>query len=222
MTKKKNSIQIKICGLTDPETACECANMGADSIGLVFFAKSPRNVSDTLAKKITDQLPEKTVKTGVFVNESYETIMSKVYKCGINAVQLHGNEPPALIEKLKENNIRVIKALFMKRTPFITDYNQYRPDSYLIECGKGILPGGNAEVWNWEDTHTFGAKNPLILAGGLTPENVSEAILKSEPHAVDISSGVELNPGIKDLDKVRRFIKNVKNTKLSKRCLKIF
>jgi len=217
-----NTVQIKICGLKDPETAILCAESGAHSIGFVFYEKSPRHVSDSLARTIIKEIPVNITKTGVFVNETYDTIMSRVDYCGINAVQLHGNESPGLISRLKKQNLKVIKALFMKREPYLSEYRLFQPDAYLVECGKGILPGGNAETWNWKDTRPFGSRNPLILAGGLSPENIAAAIKLSEPDAVDVSSGVEYEPGLKDRNKIRLFIETVQKTNITKKTRSVF
>lgn len=202
---------IKICGLTEPENALACACMGADAIGLIFFKKSPRNVSVHQAAQISNILPEHVRTIGVFVNETFDGIMEKVTQCRLKGVQLHGDEPSGLVDRLAKENLMVIKALFAAKTPFLTRAAEYKTASFfLVEYGKGMLPGGNAESWNYEQslelkkTHT-----PVILAGGLHPGNVCKAIGKALPAAVDVSSGVEKTPGIKDLIKVRAFITQV-------------
>ena len=203
---------IKICGLTQVENAIECAKLGPDAIGLVFFEKSPRNVSIDQAERICSALP-KTIQTiGVFVNESFEDIMAKVDFCGLAGVQLHGNEPPELIDRLLENKLIVIKALFAAKPPFLKQSDWYAKASFLlVEYGKGVLPGGNAESWNYEISLQLNTNRPIILAGGLTPDNVKNAVTKTRPAGVDISSGVEKSYGIKDLDKVEAFITAVKS-----------
>jgi phosphoribosylanthranilate isomerase len=217
-----NTPQAKICGLTNEEEAAACASLGADAIGFVFYPKSPRNVSLDQAKSIILGLPSHVKGTGVFVNASYDEIMRTVDYCGIHAVQLHGQESPQLAQNLKKKKLIVIKALFMTRNPFLHQAPDYSVPAYLIECGKGRLPGGNAMSWNWKDTLEFGKDNTMILAGGLCPENIKEAFTAAIPDAVDISSGVESSPGKKDLKKVESFLKALKNCRTTKALNKIF
>ncbi len=205
--------RIKICGLTDVKEAVETASLGADAIGLVFFNKSPRNLSLYQAREISYALPDDICTVGVFVNESYDKIMQIVEYCRLKAVQLHGGESPELVGALVKEDLKVIKALFVKREPFIREINKYNASAYLIECGQGVLPGGNALSWNWSEARSVERKQPLILAGGLTPGNVAEAIAAGRPDAVDVSSGVEASPGRKDLARVESFIAAVHNCK---------
>ncbi|MBU8848356.1 MAG: phosphoribosylanthranilate isomerase, partial [Desulfobacterales bacterium] len=182
---------VKICGLTDPENALECVNLGADAIGLVFFEKSPRNVSIQRAAQISKTLPDHIFTIGVFVDESYDRIMEKVNRCTLKGVQLHGNEPPDLVDKLLKENLLVVKALFAAKKPFLAQAYRYENASFfLIEYGKGGLPGGNAESWNYELSLQLKTKKPLILAGGLHPGNICQAIKAARPAGVDVSSGV--------------------------------
>ena len=201
--------QIKICGLTDVEQALGCAELGADAIGCVFFPKSPRHVSEEQAGEICRSLPPGVKKVGVFVNEPFSAIMQKVERCGLTAVQLHGRESSELVRDLGRENLVVIKALFIDREPFLKQISDYNAGAFIVEYGRGILPGGNALAWEWERASEFGRKQPFILAGGLTPENVLEAVSACLPDAVDVSSGVESAPGVKDLGKVESFIQSV-------------
>jgi phosphoribosylanthranilate isomerase len=222
INEKRNVPQVKICGLTNPDEAAGCVSLGAEAFGCVFFDKSPRNVSLNQAKKIVNALPPHSKAVGVFVNESFVGIMKAVEHCGIHAVQLHGQEPPELPEMLRERGLTIIKALFMEKNPRLSRAADYRVAAYLVECGKGELPGGNAISWAWEDALKFGEKKPLIIAGGLTPENILTAVKCALPDAVDVSSGVESSPGRKDLDKVASFIRAVKKCKMNKTTQKIF
>ncbi len=202
---------IKVCGLTEPKNALACARAGADAIGLVFFEKSPRNVSLAKACAITRVLPETVIPWGVFVDAPFERIMEIQKACGLRAVQLHGNEPPDLLEKLAAQHLLVIKALFKARQPFLTDAENYpHATHFLVEYGKGVLPGGNAESWDYALSTGMATPKPVILAGGLTPENVTQALSLARPWGLDISSGVEKSPGIKDIGKVTEFISNAR------------
>ena len=214
--------QVKICGLTRADQSVACADLGADAIGCVFYPKSPRNVSLDQAKEILRPLPSHVKGTGVFVNAAYDEIMHIVDHCGLKAVQLHGQESPELVQRLIQREIIVIKALFMTREPFLHQAENYPASAYLVECGKGDLPGGNAMTWNWKDTLAFGKTHTMILAGGLSSENVAEAFSNAIPAALDVSSGVESSPGIKDLVKVASFLKAVKTCKIMKILNKIF
>ena len=217
-----NSPQVKVCGLISVEEALGCADLGANAIGCVFFPKSPRHLSEIQAKEISMALPAGVKTVGVFVNESFLTIMHKVEFCRLNAVQLHGRESPELVSRLQKENLIVIKALFTEGKPTIEEAENYEASAFLVECGKGVLPGGNAIEWNWEKVKSFGCKYPLILAGGLAPDNVSNAISVSMPDAVDVSSGVESGPGQKDLGKVMSFLKAVSMYKIEKNFRKVF
>ncbi len=217
-----NIVQIKICGLTNADEALGCAALGADAIGLVFYPKSPRNLTESQAKDIVSVLPNQVKTVGVFVNETFSAIMRKVEYCGLNAVQLHGRESPELVRQLRDEKLIVIKGLYTERRPFLKEASDYKASAFLTECGKGILPGGNAMAWNWSEAKSFGEDYPLILAGGLSADNVSQAIAAGQPDAVDISSGAESSPGRKDLDKTRAFIHAVSQCRLDRKPRKIF
>ncbi len=208
----ESPIQIKICGLTDVDQAVACAELGAHAIGLIFYPKSPRHLELNQARQIARHLPPNVPAVGVFVNESFEDIMRTVAFCGLGAVQLHGQEAPELVRRLRAENRHVIKALFSGRAPALNAAPDYHASAFLVECGKGELPGGNALTWNWEEALTVDRTQPLILAGGLDPANIAQAIQKAQPDAVDVSSGVEAKPGRKDLKQVARLIDAVRAT----------
>jgi len=201
--------QVKICGLTRVDEAQGCVELGAAAIGCVFFPKSPRNVSEEQARSICRSLPPRVCSVGVFVNEGFSAIMGKVERCGLKAVQLHGLESDDLVKKLLGEGVRVIKALFINGTPAPDVVGAYSASAYLVECAGGPLPGGNAKTWDWSSAASLCTQYPVVLAGGLNPENVGEAIKAALPDALDVSSGVESSPGRKDLDKVKRFMEGV-------------
>ncbi len=201
--------QIKICGITKVEDALACAALGADAIGLVFYPKSPRYVDIRHAADICSALRPGIAKIGVFVNESFDTIMEKAAGCGLSCVQLHGNESPALAGRLLDAGLWVIKALFTNKTPEIGKAEDYAGAAFLVECAGGTLPGGNALAWDWGSARSFGMRYPMILAGGLAPDTVAAAVRAAGPAGVDVSSGVESSPGRKDFQKIRDFIQAV-------------
>jgi phosphoribosylanthranilate isomerase len=217
-----NTMQIKICGLTRVDEALGCVELGADAIGLVFYSKSPRYITMQKAKEICLAVPEKIKTVGVFVDETFSNIMHIAGYCRLKGVQLHGNECPGLVERLAKEKLIVIKALFSGRKPHIDDACNYGASAFLVECGKGVLPGGNAEVWDWKEAQRLGNNFPLILAGGLSYENVAAAVNASLPDAVDVSSGVESSPGRKDLNKVASFIKKVSGCSTQQAVKKVF
>ena len=214
--------QIKICGLTRTDEAIKCASAGADAIGLIFFKKSPRYIKPEKAKTICASLPDNITTVGVFVNEPFNSIMDIVTTSNIGAVQLHGNEPPKFVRQLTDQGLIVIKGLYMETQPSIAQVSTYSASAYLVECTRGELPGGNAMTWNWEDAATFGENHPMVLAGGLSPENVASAINQAMPDAVDVSSGVERTPGKKDIHKVKQFIKAVRGCSPARELRRIF
>ncbi len=204
--KFSDKMQVKICGLTRVDEALGCVKLGADAIGCVFFPPSPRHLTDRRARDICRALSSEITTVGVFVNADYDFIMHKVDFCGLRAVQLHGKESPDLVRRLSDKKLVVIKALFLSKAPPLADATIYEPTAFLLECGQGRLPGGNARAWDWQAAKHFGDKRPFVLAGGLSPENVISAIASCDPDAVDVSSGVESLPGRKDMKRVQAFM----------------
>lgn len=201
-----NPVQVKICGLTRVDEAVACAQAGAAAIGCVFYSGSPRNVNTAIAAEIRRVLPPEIACVGVFVDESFKNIMRIVDRTGITAVQLHGNEAPEFAAQLLREAIFVIKALFFSRPPGLAEAPRFPASAFLVECGQGPLPGGNARTWNWGEAGPLGERHPLILAGGLTPQNAAPAVRAATPDAIDVGSGVECGPGRKDIRKVEQLI----------------
>jgi len=210
------ALQVKICGITSPAEAEASAALGASAIGCVFYARSPRFVTDERAREISLALPAGVAAVGVFVNEDYDTVMRRVDRCRLRGVQLHGQESPELVKRLRAADITVIKALFVNGSPTFKDTDAYAEASaFLVEAVGGPLPGGNALSWDWRAVSgKVGEGAPLVLAGGLHAGNVAEAIAAASPDAVDVSSGVEASPGRKDLSKVREFLEAVRRAEI--------
>ena len=195
--------------MTEAKIAAACTALEIDAVGLVFYPQSPRCVSDAQAEEIAAAVNGRAAVIGVFVDEPPDEILLKVKRCGLTGVQLHGRETPAEVTQLKNEGLTVIKALFQKRDPTFQSVSRYGPSAFLLECGRGQLPGGTARVWDWTGAKAIVANAPVILAGGLTPENVGRAVRLGRPHAVDVSSGVETSPGKKDLTKIEAFVSAV-------------
>lgn len=210
--------QLKICGLTSPEEARLCCEAGADAIGLVFYKTSPRNVTPQQARQIVRAIPSGKVPVGVFVSQKAAEIVEVAEYAALQTVQLHGRSLPDTAV-LRRAGLRIVRVLFDLIPPDpLPD-----ADAFLIECGRGLLPGGNAEVWDWQAAHALVSELPLPcgLAGGLEAATVAGALLGSGAVAADVSSGVEISPGRKNPAAVRRFAEAVKSLKIAK-CETVF
>lgn len=198
---------MKICGITDLETALYAVEQGADALGFVF-AESKRRISVEKAKEIIANLPNEVIKVGVFVNEDRDTVQKIIKETDITAVQLHGDESP---DYCKLFSVDVIKALSLSSKGDLDQIYDYETEFILLDSATGKYRGGNGIPFNWNLLSNFkSGKRKLILAGGLHLENVSEAIDRTRPYMVDVSSGVETD-GKKDLVKIRSFINRVKS-----------
>jgi phosphoribosylanthranilate isomerase len=204
--------RIKICGVTRPEDAQAIAEAGADAVGLNFYPSSPRFVSDERATEIIAALPAGVAKVGVFVNLDAGSIRDKVQLLGLDWVQLHGDEPPEFIAELP--GLAVIRAVRLQdRVSVVLPTTKGKlvrlPNAVLIDAYSASGYGGTGKTVAWEhipEARRRLAGLPVILAGGLTPDNVAEAIRIAGPDGVDVASGVESSPGIKDPVKVSRFV----------------
>lgn len=214
--------QVKICGLTRLDEAKAAAELGADAIGLVFYPPSPRYVTVEQAAHICGGLPEHVCPVGVFVDLVFEEIMQTVRRCALKGVQLHGKEPPELGAQLLREGLVVIRGLYVNKHPSIQQARHYPAGAFLLEYAGGPLPGGNALAWDWRQAAGLSRDKPLVLAGGLNPDNVAQAIQAAVPDAVDVSSGVESSPGRKDLVGVRRFLTAVRGAVLAEGCNQVF
>lgn len=196
-------MQVKICGLMDKEQALAVANAGAHAIGFIFYPPSPRNISVTVAHDICQALPPSVFKVGVFVDANTETIVSTVHTARLDFAQLHGKESPQQVRDLQAHGVRVIKVLRTTGDSLLAEAQQFaHATGILVEAGHGVLPGGNGAGWHWSEAACLAHQRPYILAGGLNADNIISAIQQSQASAVDLSSGVELSPGDKDLQKV--------------------
>lgn len=220
MTKAvEDAMWIKICGIRDAETALAVAALKPDALGLNFYAGTPRVVDVETATEIVRQLPAEVEPVGVFVNQPAEEIRNLCDRCGIRTVQLHGDEPPELVVELQQCNeaARVIRAWRLGSegleplTTYLAECDRLGAEisACLIDARVAGLYGGSGQSPPWavlSADYRREAWPPLILAGGLTPENVAGGIRTVCPWGVDVSSGVESRPGEKDLDRVRDFI----------------
>jgi len=199
---------VKICGITSIADGLAAAEAGADAVGLMFHDQSPRQVSLKTATEIARKLPPFVIKVGVFVNAPEDAVLRAIGECGLNIAQFHGGETPEFCALFP---IMTIKAFRIRDAESLQALPDYSTDAWLLDaCVPGKL-GGTGAKFNW-DLAVEAAKlgRPIFLAGGLTPENVGDAVRQVQPYAVDVSSGVEAAPGRKDHAKVRAFVKAAK------------
>ncbi len=197
-------VRVKICGITRPEDAVAAADAGADAIGLLFYAKSRRCVSRERAAAILAELPPFVTPVALFVNEAVETIKSICDELGVRTVQLHGDEPPAVARELAP--LTVIKAFRVGSPADPEAMAGYPASAYLLDTRVEGSYGGTGESFDWALAARARRYGRIIVAGGLTPENVAEAVRVARPFGVDASSGVESAPGVKDKAKVAAFV----------------
>ena len=195
-------IQIKICGITNKEDALCAAKLGATALGFIFYPPSPRNIKPADARKIVSVLSDELVKVGVFVNESVTEVKRIVEYCGLDMIQLHGDESPAYCREFPAS--QVIKAVQLKNDDDFNQASGYDVAAILVDSRHAGLYGGTGKKANWELACRIKNKKPLILSGGLNEGNIAEAIKAVTPNALDINSGVELRPGKKDHAKLAR------------------
>ncbi|MBT3278206.1 MAG: phosphoribosylanthranilate isomerase [Phycisphaerales bacterium] len=203
------SIEIKICGLTRVDQAAACVEAGADALGMIFYPPSPRDLSAqlTVAAEISRVAILRGVAVvGVFVDESLETILHIAAEAELSAVQLHGNETPDLVEQLRQRGLHVVKVLKTAGEALVDQAHLFPGTPILVECGKGVLPGGNGVVWDFAGAASLGGVQPFGIAGGLAIDTIASAIAAAQPDAIDLSSGVETAPGLKDIALVTELI----------------
>ena len=196
--------KIKICGITNLADALAAVEAGADALGLNFYEKSPRHVSIKTATEISKQLPPFVMRAGVFVNADEDLITRAIGECSLSLLQFHGDEPP---EFCTQFGLMSMKAFRIRDEKSLEELPKFHTDAYLLDAYSPEARGGTGEKFNWDlavEAQKFG--KPIFLAGGLTPENVPDAVRKVKPFGVDVSSGVESSPGKKDHAKVRAFI----------------
>jgi phosphoribosylanthranilate isomerase len=202
------SVRVKICGITNLADAQAAAEAGADALGFVFYEKSPRFVSMKTAAEIAKQLPPFITRAGVFVNPAGELVLKAIAECGLNLLQFHGDEPP---EFCMQFGLMSMKAFRIRDAGSLKELPKYKTDAWLLDAYSSDTLGGTGAVFNWDlAVEAQKTGRPIFLAGGLTPENVADAVRKVQPFGVDVSSGVESSPGKKDHAKVRAFINAVK------------
>lgn len=201
---------VKICGITNLDDAIAAVEAGADALGFNFYRPSPRYISPQNARQIVEQLPPSILTVGVFVNEDSDSLLETAAEAGVFALQLHGDESPEYCRKLAGRYI--IKALGAAEDFDAGQANAYEVEAIMLDRKDDTLRGGTGRTFDWSIArHANQLKAKLFLAGGLSPENVAEAIATVRPYAVDACSSLEDSPGAKNHERMRLFVKTVRS-----------
>jgi phosphoribosylanthranilate isomerase len=201
------SPRIKICGITRLEDAEAAFELGAWAVGMVFYERSRRRCDLAEAERIGAALHRRGELVGVFVNSSLEAIADVNERVGLTLVQLHGDEGPSFCaEVARRTGARTIKAAAVRGAATLQDLARFHTDFHLLDGYAEGMRGGTGERFDWSLVAGRRSKVPLILSGGLDPDNVGEAIVATRPYAVDVATGVESSPGVKDHKQLRAFI----------------
>lgn len=202
-------IKAKICGITNLADARVSVGAGCDALGFIFYRKSKRYISPERARRIIEALSPRVIKIGVFVNAREKTVRRISKMCRLDMLQFHGNESPEYCARFKQQ--KVIKAFRVDGSIDLDNLLRYQPFAYLFDTFVPAKMGGTGKKFDWRlIRHIDGIKRPVFLSGGLTAQNVKQAIKVARPHWVDVSSSVEVSPGKKDHKKVAAFIKAAK------------
>jgi phosphoribosylanthranilate isomerase len=199
--------KVKICGITTLEDALIAVRAGADALGFVFYEKSPRYLNPEQAAHIIAGLPPFIQVVGLFVNAELDFVNLTADSCRLDIVQLHGDETPSYCQSVRR---RVMKAFRVRGMESLAPMADYQVAGYLLDAYSPDSYGGTGGTFDWDCAIAAKGRGPIILAGGLDPDNVASAVARVAPYAVDVSSGVETSPGRKDPEKVRRFIQQAK------------
>ncbi len=211
--------KVKICGITNSEDALFSAGSGCDALGFVFYKKSPRYIPPEKAAQIIKGLPAELIKIGVFVNSREKTIRRIAQLCGLDTLQFHGSESPEFCRRFKDK--KIIKAFRVKDRSSLKSILKYKVFAFLFDTFSRSRIGGTGKKFNWELVrHIDGITRPIFLSGGLNEKNVRGAIKAVHPDWVDASSSLEVSPGRKDQNKVKKFIVAAKKGK-SKRTVSL-
>lgn len=201
--------KVKICGITRLPDALAAVEAGADALGFMFFEGSKRHLTPAAATKIIRALPPFVAKVGVFVNAPVETVRATIAECGLDTLQFHGEETPEFCRQFAP--LKVVKAFRIQNAASLQPLPDYAVDAWLLDSYVPGQRGGTGEKFNWElAAQAKELGRPVILAGGLSPENIADAVQQVWPFGVDVSSGVESAPGQKDAGLVRRFVEIVR------------
>jgi len=200
-------VRVKVCGVTSVADAGMCVDLGVDAIGLNFWPRSVRRCELSIARDIVSTVRGRALFVGVFVDASEAEIASTVEQVGLDCVQLHGDEPPALVQRFLPH---AYKALRVRGESPLALVRSYPGEYILLDAYVPGMPGGTGAVFDWTLAREVALERKLTLAGGLTPENVAAAVRAVRPYCVDTASGVESAPGVKSRELVARFVEQAR------------
>ena len=207
----QHKVKVKVCGITNFEDALAAVEAGADALGFIFYEKSPRYVVPAVASRIIAELPPLVLPVGVFANAGVATVRSIMDTCGLGMAQLHGDENVTYCHELSRP---AMKALRLKDRGSLLAVAEYQGRGgvrgFVLDTFSEVAYGGTGQVTDWKLAAEAAKSTPVLLAGGLTSDNVAEAIRTVHPYGVDVSSGVESSPGKKDHAKIRAFLNAVR------------
>ena len=208
------TVEAKICGLSTPETVDAAVRFGARYVGFVTYPKSPRHISTGTMRTLGAQVPKSVTRVGLFVDPDDALLDEKLGSGALDLLQLHGSETPERVAAIRQRTgkpvMKVIKVTVAGDVEQGIKAYEAVADRLMFDAAEGILPGGNGEAFDWTTLSGRTIAVPWLLAGGLTPENVAEAVRVTGARAVDVSSGVEETRGVKSIDKIRAFLDRVK------------
>ena len=220
--------KIKICGITNKRDAIAAAGLSIDMMGFVFYNGSKRYVEPKIVRDIANELPPFIAKVGVFVNLDKNKVLEIAEECALDMLQFHGDETPDYCAGFSAAKIggslpdrqagafggkgpyKIMKAFRIKDGGSLKGINDYDVDFYMLDAYSEKSKGGTGKSFDWKIIESFEFLKPVILSGGLTPDNVRDAIEKLSPYGVDVSSGVEASPGKKDITLMKKFVENVR------------
>jgi phosphoribosylanthranilate isomerase len=209
---KSSIARVKICGITNWTDARRAIDGGADFLGFNFYLGSPRYIAPGKARQIVRRLPKQVSAVGVFVNESEEKMVEIARAVGLDHLQLHGDESPAMVRRLSLS-FSVIKAVRVRKSFRMSQLTRFKhAKSLLLDGFDANQWGGTGKTFDWRVAKRVNHRTKIFLAGGITPENVGAAIRAAKPYAIDVCSGVEAKPGKKDAKRLKAFMRAVKGT----------
>jgi len=217
-TKTNPKVKVKICGITNWADARLACKSGADFLGFNFYRPSPRYIKPAKAREIVRRLPKKVAAVGIFVNETEQAMLEIARAVGLRYFQLHGDESPMLISRLRRSlpSVKVIKAIRVRTNIRADQVRSFRGASAILLDGfDSRRRGGTGKTFDWSLVARFRTRRRVFLAGGLTPDNVADAICATRPYAIDVCSGVEMAPGKKDSAKVKALMLAVNGFRLA-------
>ena len=200
-------MKVKVCGITSYEDAALALDQGVDALGFNFFPPSPRYIDPANARAIIRRLPPFSVWVGLFVNAAVEKVLETAQAAGVQAIQLHGDETPEYCHKL--SNWPLLKAIRIDGSAIRENLQEYPVQAFLLDVKDDVRFGGTGKSFDWRLAK--GINHPVVIAGGLRPDNVREAVLAAAPYGVDVCSGVESRPGKKDARLLAEFMNEVRN-----------